>query len=54
MTREKAITLLRKIKTECERHKKCDKCHFYHNGVKWCICDGQPFDWDIPEEGKAK
>lgn len=51
MTREEAMTLARKIKTECDRHRNCYRCPFYHNVVKWCICDGQPIDWYIPKEG---
>lgn len=51
MTREEATTLLRKIKAECDRHRKCHRCPFYHTG---CICDGIPIDWDISEEGDEK
>lgn len=53
MTREEAMALARKIQTECNRHRKCNRCPFYHD-VKWCICDGQPIDWYIPKEGEAE
>ena len=54
MTRKEAMNLVRKIQTECDRHRKCNRCPFYHNDVKWCICDGQSIDWDIPKEGEPE
>lgn len=54
MTRKEAMTLVRKIKAECDHHRFCNRCPFYHNSVKWCICDGQPTDWDITREGEAE
>ena len=52
MNRKEAMDMVKKIKNECDTHKRCNiRCPFYYQPTRFCFFDAQPIDWDIPEEG---
>lgn len=49
INREQAREMIMQIRNECNIHGECtDHCPFFYSQTRWCIFDGEPYDW--PEE----
>ena len=51
INREQAREMAMQIRNECNRHGECtNNCPFFYSPVRWCIFDGQPYDWPVDDE----
>lgn len=55
INREQAREMIMQIRNECNKYGACtDHCPFFSSRTRFCIFDGQPFDWPVEdtEEGE--